>query len=89
MELTFSKWVDKMNKEIIKFIRESYNMTQRDFARIVSCSFSLIALVEVGKRRVTSNLENKIKTAFDLDEQQLESIASLVSEISKNVPPFM
>lgn len=89
MKLTFSKWVDKMNKEIIKFIRESYNMTQRDFARIVSCSFSLIALVEVGKRRVTSNLENKIKTAFDLDEQQLESIASLVSEISKSVPPFM
>ncbi len=78
-----------MNKEIIKFLRESYNMTQRDFAKIVSCSFSLIALVELGKRRVTINLENKIKDAFDLDEQQLESIASLISEIGKNVPPFM
>lgn len=78
-----------MNKEIIKFIRESYNMTQRDFAKIVSCSFSLIALVEIGKRRVTSNLENKIKVAFDLDEQQLQSIASLVSEFSKGIPPFM
>ncbi|MBU8877544.1 helix-turn-helix domain-containing protein [Bacillus sp. FJAT-29790] len=78
-----------MNKEIIKFLRESYNMTQRDFAKIVSCSFSLIALVEVGKRRVTSALEDKIKTAFDLDDQQLESIASVVSEISKGVPPFM
>jgi len=78
-----------MNKEIIKFLRESYNMTQRDFAKIVSCSFSLIALVELGKRRVTSNLENKIKEAFDLDEQQLESIGSLISEIGKNVPPFM
>ncbi len=78
-----------MNKEIIKFIRESYNMTQRDFAKIVSCSFSLIALVEIGKRRVTSNLESKIKTAFDLDDQQLQSIASLVSEFSKGIPPFM
>ncbi|MED3551654.1 helix-turn-helix domain-containing protein [Cytobacillus praedii] len=78
-----------MNKEIIKFIRESYNMTQRDFAKIVSCSFSLIALVELGKRRVTSNLESKIKVAFDLDDQQLQSIASLVSEFSKGIPPFM
>ncbi|KOP81816.1 MULTISPECIES: helix-turn-helix domain-containing protein [Cytobacillus] len=78
-----------MNKEIIKFIRESYNMTQRDFAKIVSCSFSLIALVEIGKRRVTSNLESKIKVAFDLDDQQLQSIASLVSEFSKGIPPFM
>ncbi|AND39072.1 MULTISPECIES: helix-turn-helix transcriptional regulator [Bacillaceae] len=78
-----------MNKEIIKLIRKSYNMTQRDFARVVSCSFSLIALVEVGKRRVTADLENKIKIAFDLDDQQMQSLTSLVSEISKGVPPFM
>jgi hypothetical protein len=45
--------------------------------------------VEVGKRRVTADLENKIKTAFDLDDQQLQSLSSLVSEISKGVPPFM
>ena len=64
-------------------------MTQRDFARIVSCSFSLIALVEVGKRRVTSDLENKVKVAFDLDDQQLQSISTLITEFSKGVPPFM
>lgn len=79
----------RMDKEIIKFIRNSYEMNQRDFAKMVSCSFSLIALVEVGKRRVTDNLENKIKTAFDLDDQQIQSIASLVTEITKGVPPFM
>ncbi|MFO1445626.1 helix-turn-helix transcriptional regulator [Bacillus sp. Bva_UNVM-123] len=78
-----------MDKDIIKFLRESYNMSQREFAKIVSCSFSLIALVEIGKRRVTTNLENKIKEAFDLDDQHLESIGSLLSEISKNVPPLM
>lgn len=79
----------KMNREIIKFLRKSHNMTQRDFARIVSCSFSLIALVEVGKRRVTDDLENKIKTAFDLDDHELQSITSLLSEFSKGIPPFM
>ena len=78
-----------MNKDMIKFIRKSYNMTQRYFARIVSCSFSLIALVEVGKRRVTSDLENKVKVAFDLDDQQLQSISTLITEFSKGVPPFM
>ncbi|MDQ0268648.1 helix-turn-helix domain-containing protein [Cytobacillus purgationiresistens] len=78
-----------MNKDVIKFLRNSYNMTQRDFARIVSCSFSLIALVEVGKRRVTSDLEHKVKTAFDLDDQQIQSISTLVSEFSKGIPPFM
>lgn len=78
-----------MNKEIIKFLRESYNMTQRDFAKFVNCSFALIALVEVGKRRITDNLETKIKNAFDLDDSQMESIASIVTEISKGVPPFV
>lgn len=77
-----------MNKEIIKFLRESYNMTQRDFARIVNCSYALIALVEIGKRNVTKNLEGKIIDAFDLDEQQVQSIASIVAELSKNVPPM-
>ncbi|WP_374703446.1 hypothetical protein [Bacillus sp. Marseille-P3661] len=27
-------------------------MTQREFAKTVQCSFALIALIEVGKRRV-------------------------------------
>ncbi|MCH1626818.1 helix-turn-helix domain-containing protein [Ferdinandcohnia quinoae] len=78
-----------MNKEIIKFLRKSYNMTQRDFAKAVNCSFALIALVEVGKRRITGNLEEKIKSSFNLDDKQISSIANVVEEISKSVPPFM
>jgi transcriptional regulator with XRE-family HTH domain len=78
-----------MNKEIIKFLRKSYNLNQRDFARIVNCSFALIALVEVGKRRVTEDLERKVKEAFDLDENQIQSIAAVIKGISDGVPPFM
>ena len=77
-----------LNKEFIKFLRSSYNLNQRDFARIVNCSFALIALVEVGKRRVTEDLEKKIREAFDLDEQQMQSIAAIIKGIS-DVPPFM
>lgn len=78
-----------MNKDMIKFIRKNYEMTQRDFARVVNCSFALIALVEVGKRKVSKDLENKIKTAFNLDDQDIASITTIITEISKGIPPFM
>ncbi|MEI2358884.1 helix-turn-helix transcriptional regulator [Mesobacillus zeae] len=77
-----------LNKDIIKFLRKSYNMNQRDFAKLLNVSFALIALVEVGKRRVTSNLESKVKDAFDLDENQMQSITAIVKGISEGVPPF-
>ncbi|MGG1369082.1 helix-turn-helix transcriptional regulator [Priestia megaterium] len=66
-----------MDKETIKLIRKSYNLNQRNFAKMVNCSFSLIALVEVGKRRVTENLENKITEAFQLNEQEINEMNSL------------
>ncbi|MBT2258870.1 helix-turn-helix domain-containing protein [Priestia megaterium] len=66
-----------MDKETIKLIRKSYNLNQRNFAKMVNCSFSLIALVEVGKRRVTQDLENKIKEAFQLNEQKINVMTSL------------
>lgn len=66
-----------MDKETIKLIRKSYNLNQRNFAKMVNCSFSLIALVEVGKRRVTQDLENKIIEAFQLNEQKINVITSL------------
>ncbi|THE11099.1 XRE family transcriptional regulator [Bacillus timonensis] len=78
-----------MNKDIVKFLRKRNNMTQRDFAKAVNCSFALIALVEVGKRRITSNLETKIKESFNLDDQQISSLASIVQEVAKGVHPYM
>ncbi|PLR95542.1 helix-turn-helix domain-containing protein [Bacillus sp. T33-2] len=77
-----------MNKEIIKFLRKSHNLNQRDFAKLVNCSYALIALVEVGKRRVTSDLETKVKNTFDLDQKQIDSIAAIVKTIS-DAPPFI
>jgi transcriptional regulator with XRE-family HTH domain len=57
-----------MNSEIIKFIRKCNGLTQREFAKVVNCSCSLVALVELGERRVTKSLERKILAAFDLEE---------------------
>ncbi|MEI2464855.1 helix-turn-helix transcriptional regulator, partial [Niallia taxi] len=81
--------VNIMNKEIIKFIRKNYEMTQRDFAKVVNCSFALIALVEVGKRNVSKELEHKVKTAFNIDDQDIQSITTIISEFTKGIPPFM
>ncbi|MBD8071422.1 helix-turn-helix domain-containing protein [Bacillus sp. PS06] len=78
-----------MDNEVIKFIRMNYNMTQREFAKVLNCSFSLIALVEVGKRRVTENLENKVKSTFNLDEKQLESIILAIKESSKGFQQYL
>ncbi|WP_327078395.1 helix-turn-helix transcriptional regulator [Bacillus sinesaloumensis] len=75
----------KMNKDVVKFLRKKNNMTQRDFAKAVNCSFALIALVEVGKRRITNNLETKIKESFNLDDQQISSLVSIVQEVAKGV----
>lgn len=77
-----------MNREIVKFLRKSYQMNQRDFAKAVNCSYALIALVELGKRRITANLEEKIKSAFDLDDKKIDTIASMITEISKGLPPL-
>ena len=78
-----------MNKEFIKFLRNSYNLNQREFARIVNCSFALIALVEVGKRRVTEDLESKVRDAFELDDTQIQSITAIIKSIGEGIPPMM
>lgn len=79
MEATYKRKAGyNMDKETIKLIRKSYNLNQRNFAERVNCSFSLIALVEVGKRRITQDLENKVKKAFGLNEEKIkELIASI------------
>ena len=78
-----------MDNEVIKFIRKKSNMTQREFAKVLNCSFALIALVEVGKRRVTENLENKVKNTFQIDDKHIESISLALKESSKGLQQYL
>jgi transcriptional regulator with XRE-family HTH domain len=78
-----------MEKERIRSIRLHYNMTQREFAKAINCSYSLIALVELGKRRVTANLETKVKEKFHLNDEQISYITFLVEEFGKGMTPFI
>lgn len=74
---------------MIKSIRTHFNMTQRDFARAINCSYSLIALVELGKRRITEDLEQKVKTTFKLNDDQINYITFIVEEFGKGMKPFI
>jgi transcriptional regulator with XRE-family HTH domain len=78
-----------MEKEVLKSIRTHYNMTQRDFAKAINCSYSLIALVELGKRRITTSLESKVKETFKLNDDQISYITFLVEEFGKGMSPFV
>ncbi|RBP02054.1 helix-turn-helix domain-containing protein [Rossellomorea aquimaris] len=61
-----------MDKEAVLSIRRESGLTQRAFADAVKCSYSLIALVESGKRRVTAKLEKKIRKAFPYKKKHKE-----------------
>ncbi|MBM6616508.1 helix-turn-helix domain-containing protein [Bacillus suaedaesalsae] len=78
-----------MEKEKLKSIRTHFNMTQREFAKAINCSYSLIALVELGKRRITEDLEQKVKSKFKLDDDQINYITFIVEEFGKGMKPFI
>lgn len=78
-----------VNKDVVKFLRKRYKMSQREFAHAVNCSFSLIALIEVGKRNITMSFTDKLKSSFHLTDDQLNAIATFIEETGKGVPPFM
>lgn len=75
---------------MIKSIRTHFNMTQRDFAKAINVSYSLVALVELGKRRITADLEQKVKTTFKLNDDQINYITFVVEEFGKGMgSPFL
>ncbi len=78
-----------MEKEVIKSIRIHFDMTQREFAKAINCSYSLIALVELGKRRITTNLEDKVREKFHLNDEQISYINFLIEEFGKGMTPFI
>ena len=70
-----------MTSEMIRFIRQTRGLTLREFAATVGCSYSYISLIESGGRRVTPRLERKIRQAFDLSDEKLIAIRSVMNEV--------
>lgn len=54
----------------LRDIRDFLNMTQDDFARVLDVSNASYKAYEIGKRRIPSELENRIVALFDYDDIQ-------------------
>ena len=63
----------QLSKELIRFIRQTNRLSQREFADRIGVSNSYIALVENGIKPVTANLSEKITKEFDIDVDYIEA----------------
>ncbi|MEI3596745.1 MULTISPECIES: helix-turn-helix domain-containing protein [unclassified Oceanobacillus] len=54
-----------MNKETVKLIRWYLKMTQEQFSEHIGVTYSTLAEIESGNRRVSGNVEGKIAHAFN------------------------
>lgn len=70
-----------MNPELVKFLRASNNLSVRMFAKKVQVSYSLISRIEGGDRRLTPQVERKIKSAFALTDEKMLAIKMLINQI--------
>jgi transcriptional regulator with XRE-family HTH domain len=57
----------------VKVLRKELHLTQREFAKLVSVSQSLINSVEQGKRLVNDRLIGQITSSFNVDAQWLKT----------------
>jgi transcriptional regulator with XRE-family HTH domain len=70
-----------MKKEIVKLLRNTLGLTQRQFAEKVGISHGLAGYIETGARLISPTTERKIKQAFQLTEDKLAQLTALVNEI--------
>lgn len=57
-----------MTGKTIKTIRNEYGFSQENFAKMFRISRSTLAMIEVEKRKPSTELVSKINFLFDLDE---------------------
>lgn len=59
-----------MNPETVKLIRWYLKMTQEQFAKHIGVTYSTLAEIEAGSRRVSGNVEGKIAHKFDANDPE-------------------
>lgn len=62
-----------LSRQLIRFIRQTNRLSQREFADLIGVSNSYIALVESGIKPVTANLSKKIADTFGIDVDYIEA----------------
>lgn len=62
-----------LSRDLVRFIRQTNRLSQREFADRIGVSNSYIALVETGIKPVTANLSEKITKEFSIDTDYIEA----------------
>lgn len=62
-----------LSRDLVRFIRQTNRLSQREFASRIGVSNSYIALVENGIKPVTANLSKKIAKEFGIDVDYIEA----------------
>lgn len=58
----------KLTSEVIRLYRSNLNLSQKSFAERVKISPSLLCRIEKGSRNLTSEIEQRIREVFTLDD---------------------
>lgn len=72
-----------MNNETIKLIRRYLKMNQYKFAEYIEVTYSTLAEIEAGSRRVTDNVISKIARKFDVSEPDFQEFVKRNHELKK------
>lgn len=66
-----------MNTEKMKNIREEYELTQEDIAKILGCTRSAYSLWEINKNTIPLNYLNKLSNELDVNIDYLADLSEI------------
>jgi transcriptional regulator with XRE-family HTH domain len=61
----------------VRSLRLLLGLKQQELADITGLSFSLISSIERGRRSLTTNSENRIRKALNLNEQIIQNLTEI------------
>ena len=60
-----------MDKELVKFIRNLFGMTQNDFGKQLGFSRTYVMMIECGYRAISKRYEDQIMRTFNLSVEDI------------------
>jgi transcriptional regulator with XRE-family HTH domain len=72
-----------LTPELMKFIRLTHGLSQKEFAERLQLSRPLVTLIERKERTITKNTVRKVMKVFNLNTQKLNEINQLREMIGK------
>lgn len=75
----------KLDKELVKFIRTIYGLTQYEFGKKIGYSRTYVMMIERGFRDLSKQYENKIIETFDLKINDIVELKEWLKSVKMEV----